>query len=99
MFLQDRQAPLPYAFKYTGFEAGKWVVNVGALFGLATRLALFYKSESHFTETEKKQMFLAVFWVQCSPCLALYIRWREMDCSLNFLRMFTHISKLQCGPH
>ncbi|ODN00172.1 High affinity cationic amino acid transporter 1 [Orchesella cincta] len=37
-FLQDENAPLPHAFMSAGFETGKWVVSIGAVFGLSTSL-------------------------------------------------------------
>ena len=35
-FAQDISAPLPGAFKYVGWPVGRWIVAVGALFGLST---------------------------------------------------------------
>ena len=37
-FNQDTVAPLPGAFKAVGVPAGRWVVAIGALFGLSTSL-------------------------------------------------------------
>ena len=37
-YLQNITAPLPAAFQYVGFAAGRWIVAVGALFGLSTSL-------------------------------------------------------------
>ena len=37
-FSQDTVAPLPGAFKAVGVPAGRWVVAIGALFGLSTSL-------------------------------------------------------------
>ncbi|XP_053609496.1 cationic amino acid transporter 2 [Plodia interpunctella] len=37
-YLQDADAPFPYAFGRTGLEAVKWVVTVGAVFALSTSL-------------------------------------------------------------
>ncbi|CAG7823551.1 unnamed protein product [Allacma fusca] len=37
-YCQDDKAPLPFAFEYQGFTVGKWIVNIGALFALATSL-------------------------------------------------------------
>ena len=37
-YLQDPTAPLPAAFAYVGWDAGRWIVTVGALFGLSTSL-------------------------------------------------------------
>ncbi|CAL8138010.1 unnamed protein product [Orchesella dallaii] len=38
MGLKDENAPLPHAFMSAGFETGKWVVSIGAIFGLSTSL-------------------------------------------------------------
>lgn len=37
-FMQDEQAPIPYAFEQVGYPIAKWVVSIGALFGLSTSL-------------------------------------------------------------
>jgi len=37
-YLQDVNAPLPDAFIQVGWPAGRWIVTIGALFGLSTSL-------------------------------------------------------------
>ena len=37
-YAQNIDAPLPAAFQYVGWPAGRWMVAVGALFGLSTSL-------------------------------------------------------------
>ena len=37
-YLQSVTAPLPEAFQYVGWSVGRWIVAVGALFGLSTSL-------------------------------------------------------------
>ena len=36
-YLQHTDAPLPYAFEAVGWTVAKWIVLIGALFGLSTR--------------------------------------------------------------
>lgn len=42
-YLQDEGAPIPQAFEYVGWPVAKWIVSIGAIFGLVTSLfgALF----------------------------------------------------------
>ena len=37
-FLQDPEAPLPHVFEYYGWTVAKWIVSVGAIFGLCSSL-------------------------------------------------------------
>jgi len=34
---QDEGAPIPQAFEYVGWPVAKWIVSIGAIFGLLTR--------------------------------------------------------------
>lgn len=36
-YYQDADAPIPYAFDSVGYPIAKWIVSIGALFGLSTR--------------------------------------------------------------
>jgi len=34
---QDEGAPLPQAFDHVGWPVARWIVSIGAIFGLLTR--------------------------------------------------------------
>ncbi|CAG0888553.1 unnamed protein product, partial [Cyprideis torosa] len=37
-YAQDKDSPLPYVFEKVGWDTARWIVSIGALFGLSTSL-------------------------------------------------------------